>query len=191
MPPPKSQRKYIGPRGNSHSLAALCCLCGRKKPLLSRVSPSLEGMFRQYIPHYSLSSNLHPTTVCTIYRLTLKAFEKNPEQTARKFPPLMDYDTLFPRSSRSSGQVFWPEPGVLWSCCLCDIVRLSLDYPAWHAQHSRQAGCPAKAPLDRNTITIYSISSAQYGKGLTRNCLSKRITWLTWSDGTQRRRCPL
>jgi len=129
---------------------------------------------RQYMPYYNLSLNLHPTSVCTTCRLTLKVFEKNPEQTARKFSPLMDYDTIFPRSSRSSGKVFCPEPCVTCPCCLCDIAMWSLDYPAWHTQHSRQAGCPAKPLLDRNTITICSICSAQYGKGLTYNCSSKR-----------------
>ena len=84
-------------------LASICCCCGRKRSL-QPVKAALEIEIRRFITDYSLKSNLHPTVICNTCRKTIQATAKDPEQTSRRMPPLMDYKLLFPRMSRSSGE---------------------------------------------------------------------------------------
>ena len=145
-----SGRKDLGPRDHARSLAALCCICGRKKPDLKSVSLTLEVLVREHLPAYDISSNLHPTSICATCRLTVKAFEKDPQQTTRKFPPFLDYDLLYPIGTRASGMIPVVATGLQCNCGLCDIARLGLDYPTWHKSHSIKAGNP---PSNKKTST--------------------------------------
>ena len=57
---------------------------------------------------------------------------------------MIDFELLFPRSTRSSANLFSPVPGTRCDCNVCDLARMKLDYPAWHKQHSKPAGKPPK-----------------------------------------------
>ena len=95
---------------------------------------------------------------------------QDPNQSDRKFPPLLDFDLLFPRSSRSAGNAFAPVPGEVCGCGICDIVRLTLSYPEWHAAHTR-ATFPAKEkPAPALPLTLCSNCYAEYGPGKPHVC---------------------
>ena len=97
---------------------------------------------------------------------------QDPSQAERKFPPVIDYSLLHPRSTRSSASLFVAVPGQPCSCFLCDLGRMCLDYPQWHAAHSNPAGRPAKEPAAKSppTITVCSKCFTPYGPGKPHTC---------------------
>ena len=98
-------------RDHTSCLAAICCCCGRKRSLRP-VKAALEIEIHRFITAYSLKSNLHLTVICDTCRKTIQATTKDPEQTSRRMPPLMDYKLLFPQTSQSSGEEpFNPKTG--------------------------------------------------------------------------------
>lgn len=165
-------RKDLGPRDHIRTLASLCCICGRKYPSLKPVTPALEVLVRNHIQGYDTSLNMYPTSICVTCRLTVKAFEKDKNQTVRKFPPFMDYELIYPVGTRSSGLIPVLEPGKKCLCGLCDIGRMGLDYPIWHKSHSRQpVNDPGKKPP---TVKLCSVCWIEIKRGTTHKCGAKK-----------------
>ena len=105
----------------------------------------------------------------------VKANQEDPAQTRRKFPPLLlDYKTLLARPTRSSGKMVILQPGVPCPCQLCDIARLSLGYPAWHAAHSTPPGMSAASPPppepESPAVKLCRRCYAEYGPGKNHVC---------------------
>ena len=71
-------RKDLGPRDHVRSLAALCGVCGRKRPGLRNITATTADQIRRIvpIPSFSLDSGLHPTSICSTCRTTLALFQK-------------------------------------------------------------------------------------------------------------------
>ena len=155
-------RKDTGPRNHLKSLAALCCMCGRKKPCLRKVTKSPEEAVRNHLPVYDSTSHLYPTSICVTCRLTVKAFEKDPEQMSRKFPPFIDYDLIYPGGISTRGSANPPpiiDANEKCSCGLCDIARKGLNYPEWHKTHSRSVSHQIKV----NSVFIYNCFTLYVG----------------------------
>ena len=111
-------RKDGGPRDHKQSRGAICCCCGRKPKNLKPVTEALASRIRAHVPgleSYAEDSIYFPSSICNTCRHTVNETAKDPDQTKRKFPPLLDYSTIFPR---------W----VVCPCSLRDIVRRTLDY---------------------------------------------------------------
>ena len=164
-------RKDLGPRDHERSLEALCACCGRKRNLRD-VTDVIASLIRQFaVPSYTLGSSHCPKKVCSTCVSTLYEFRKNPQQTSRKFPPLLEYESLFQRSSRSSGSHLIVQPGVPCPCKLCDLVRSNLDYEVWHQQHSRPTGRPRDDPPEPVVPLILCPQCySPYGPGKTHKC---------------------
>ena len=165
-------RKDLGPRDHERSLEALCACCGRKRNLRD-VTDVIASLIRQFaVPSYTLGSSHCPRKVCSTCVSTLYELRKNPQQTSRKFPPLLEYESLFQRSSRSAGSHLIVQPGVPCPCKLCDLVRSNLDYEVWHQQHSRPTGRPRNDPPPEPVVplTLCPKCYSPYGPGKTHKC---------------------
>ena len=70
-------RKDLGPRDHVRSLAALCGVCGRKRPGLRNITATIADQIRRIvIPSFSLDSGLHPTSICSTCRQTLASSQE-------------------------------------------------------------------------------------------------------------------
>ena len=172
---PFGRRKDGGARDHAQAISSLCCMCGRKRPGLEKISLSIESLIQRHLPEFSLASGYYPTSICITCRLTIKAFEKNPEQTERKFPPLIDYNLIYPSgvSTRTSSK---PkpimQPGVKCPCALCEISRKNLDYPAWHKQHSNTVMQPKNE--EKTSMKVCKMCWTEIRRGLNHRCSNKR-----------------
>ena len=119
------------------------------------------------MPEFSLTSGLYPKVICSTCRRTLV---ENSRGGARKFPPLMlDYGSFYPRGSRTSGHNLVLEPGAICGCQLCQVGRMTLGYPEWHAAHSNHPG----SPPNPTTVEVHQLCAkcgSQVGRGLPHDC---------------------
>ena len=147
----------------------ICCHCGRKRGLRDAANHA-DLIKSLLVKDYDYNSPMFPNMICATCRNYLNDKKKDPNSTGRRPPPPLKYEELFPRSSRSTG-LFDPKPGERCDCALCDIARLTLDYPQFHQQHSRHPGnAPLPPPTPPPPMIVCSYCYSPYGPGKKHEC---------------------
>ena len=170
-------RKDGGPRDHNQSRAAICCCCGRKPKNLVPVTEAIASRIRAHVPgleSYAKDSIYFASSICNTCRHAVNETEKDPGQTKRKFPPLLDYSSIFSRSTRSDGKAIIETEGIVCPCSLCDIARRTLDYPDFHAAHSnskaRKRSRSLTPELARKHIKICPKCHGEIAPGKHKDC---------------------
>ena len=173
-------RKDLGHRDHQSSRGAICACCGRK-PELRAVTGETAKLISTVIPNYSSYHPQYPTSICNSCRLYLVAQSQDSAQTRRKKPQLIDYENLFPRSSRSTGNLIINRTGARCDCPICDLARLSVfnpkkpgaggDYQAWNKQQSNPVGKKQKIEPDvPETMKVCAKCWSEIGRGKNHIC---------------------
>ena len=167
-------------RDHRQSLAALCCICGRKCKDMYPVTKEKELLIRKHVLNdFDLDSGFYPTSICSSCRKYVAGQEKDPEGNRRSFPIVLNYNLIYPsgvHTRHSSGPLPDFQPGVRCNCALCDIARMNgFEYKAWHKAHSIPPVIQKREENKENSTTkMCKCCFTEVGRGKKHICGSKR-----------------